>query len=91
VHCNVRPARTSHCHPHTPVSQQYDHLIRSFPSSTEAPRDKHVAAGNRTRAACVLGEQSSSLRAIRTSYAVAFRKLHNTFSLAVTVSQNIRV
>ncbi len=26
---------------------------------TVAPRDKHVSAGNRTRAACVTGEHSS--------------------------------
>jgi hypothetical protein len=34
-------------------------LPRSSPSSTRAPRDKQVSAGNRTRAACVTGEQST--------------------------------
>jgi hypothetical protein len=31
----------------------------SSPSSTRAPRNKHVSAGNRTRAACVFDEHSS--------------------------------
>jgi hypothetical protein len=33
---------------------------RSSPSSTRAPRDKHVLDENRTRAACVTGEHSNS-------------------------------
>jgi hypothetical protein len=33
--------------------------LRSSPSSTRAPQDKHVSIGNQTRASCVIGDHSS--------------------------------